>query len=221
MATLERKQMVLITCMAVLAMENGMKMATASLSLLKDKGNYKAMVKYIDVNLWKNYNEISNLDLYASQEVIINMWIVFKSVILEAANIFVPTFGFESPKLKFSDELECLIRLKRNTWEKYSKSKDIMLFNKFKSIRNQIKRKIYELKSDIAKKFAKFFNSDFCSDAGNNENVHFENNFVMAEGEMIPLVLLEEIVCDKMKRLEIYKSAGPDNICGENFGRMC
>ncbi|ESO02854.1 hypothetical protein HELRODRAFT_174287 [Helobdella robusta] len=35
MATLERKQMVLTTCMAVLAMENGMKMATASLSLLK------------------------------------------------------------------------------------------------------------------------------------------------------------------------------------------
>ncbi|ESO10366.1 hypothetical protein HELRODRAFT_183690 [Helobdella robusta] len=35
MATLERKQMVLTTNMAVLTMENGMKMATASLSLLK------------------------------------------------------------------------------------------------------------------------------------------------------------------------------------------
>ncbi|ESO08346.1 hypothetical protein HELRODRAFT_169157 [Helobdella robusta] len=35
MATLEKKQMVLTTYMAVLAMENGMKMATASLSLLK------------------------------------------------------------------------------------------------------------------------------------------------------------------------------------------
>ncbi|ESN92829.1 hypothetical protein HELRODRAFT_164960 [Helobdella robusta] len=38
MATLERKQMVLTTYMAVLAMENGMKMATASLSLLKVTG---------------------------------------------------------------------------------------------------------------------------------------------------------------------------------------
>ncbi|ESN92847.1 hypothetical protein HELRODRAFT_164977 [Helobdella robusta] len=35
MATLERKQMVLTTYMAVFAMENGMKMTTASLSLLK------------------------------------------------------------------------------------------------------------------------------------------------------------------------------------------
>ncbi|ESO12072.1 hypothetical protein HELRODRAFT_158482 [Helobdella robusta] len=38
MATLERKQMVLTTYMAVLAMENGMKMATTSLSLLKVTG---------------------------------------------------------------------------------------------------------------------------------------------------------------------------------------
>ncbi|ESN91238.1 hypothetical protein HELRODRAFT_182093 [Helobdella robusta] len=38
MATLDRKQMVLTTCLAVLAMENGMKMATASLSLLKVTG---------------------------------------------------------------------------------------------------------------------------------------------------------------------------------------
>ncbi|ESO00272.1 hypothetical protein HELRODRAFT_176132 [Helobdella robusta] len=35
MATLERKQMILTTYMTVLAMENGMKMATASMSLLK------------------------------------------------------------------------------------------------------------------------------------------------------------------------------------------
>ncbi|ESN94308.1 hypothetical protein HELRODRAFT_164125 [Helobdella robusta] len=35
MVTLEKKQMVLTTCMVVLAIENGMKMATASLSLLK------------------------------------------------------------------------------------------------------------------------------------------------------------------------------------------
>ncbi|ESN90776.1 hypothetical protein HELRODRAFT_182604 [Helobdella robusta] len=38
MATLERKQMILSTYMAVLAMENGLKMATASLSLLKVTG---------------------------------------------------------------------------------------------------------------------------------------------------------------------------------------
>ncbi|ESO04402.1 hypothetical protein HELRODRAFT_172783 [Helobdella robusta] len=38
MATLERKQMVLTTYMAVLAMENGMKVATASLSLQKVTG---------------------------------------------------------------------------------------------------------------------------------------------------------------------------------------
>ncbi|ESN91065.1 hypothetical protein HELRODRAFT_182316 [Helobdella robusta] len=38
MATLERKQMVLTTYMVVLAMENGMKMAIASLSLLKVTG---------------------------------------------------------------------------------------------------------------------------------------------------------------------------------------
>ncbi|ESN98209.1 hypothetical protein HELRODRAFT_177072 [Helobdella robusta] len=54
MATLERKQMVLTTYMAVLAMENGMKVATASLSLLKVTGQ--------SVNALVENNEISKIN---------------------------------------------------------------------------------------------------------------------------------------------------------------
>ncbi|ESN93949.1 hypothetical protein HELRODRAFT_180358 [Helobdella robusta] len=58
MATLERKQMVLTTYMAVLAMENGMKMATASLSLLKvtasNTGKLKGVCTLLEKAMGRN-----------------------------------------------------------------------------------------------------------------------------------------------------------------------
>ncbi|ESN94332.1 hypothetical protein HELRODRAFT_164157 [Helobdella robusta] len=47
MATLERKQMILTTYMAVLAMENGKKMATASLSLLEVTGPVDHVIYFV------------------------------------------------------------------------------------------------------------------------------------------------------------------------------
>lgn len=100
-----------------------------------DKGNYSEFTDYLDrdwTDIFQNCQNDVNL-----------MWISFKKTVIDALPHYVPKSKPINMKKKrihpFNKDLHECIKMKRRTWTRYMETRDPLIYEKYKMLRNKVK----------------------------------------------------------------------------------
>lgn len=118
-----------------------------------NKGDYEAFRNYVNID-WVSVFEdcINNVE---------KMWNKFKNILLNGNTLFVPTVcKFSTWKRKkwvrpIDNNIKTNIKLKKKSWKKFIRTKDIVDYNKYKAIRNEVRYNTRQLYKDEQNKIAK------------------------------------------------------------------
>ena len=237
-----------------------------------NKGNYVLMNAYLKEKL-SILSEGFNVDVCDLNQ----LWNVFVAVVKISCGLYIPKFNSKKDdkilkmvnKNKNNIKLPCevynLLKEKNKLWSRYIKTKDVNVFNQFKSLRNQVKTTIRKQKENFYLKFAnnvknnpKLFWKHVNNRRKTKDHVHdlvdinpvdgskrlvcdsidkanvlgrsfsgvfnteseFNNtdiydtklhNLVITE-PMPNIVITELLVSNLLSKLNVYKSAGPDDV---------
>lgn len=123
-----------------------------------NKGDYEAFRDYVNidwVNVFKEYT--NNVD---------GMWNKFKDILSNGTTLFVPNVcKFSNWKKKkwvrpIDKETKINIKLKKKSWRKFIRNKDIVEYDKYKSIRNKVRYNTRQLYKDEQNNIAKYCKSN-------------------------------------------------------------